>query len=337
MNQDERYDELTYDQSYDFNQGYEVPAYEEPAFAEADPHQVYAEAEAAPEPVAERRVPQAAPESEIYESAYDEGEEYDDDEEYVDDEDDFPEPGQKPAKGEGKKAASPVVLAAGAIGAVGVVGAMLFLDPLGLGLNEYTDPIVAMLPGAEPQEEMPMDAPPAESAEWQEPVPVEAAPEQAEAPPAAEPPPAEPVAAKPKPPEPKPAEPVAAKPPAPVAAKPPAAKPKPAAAKPAAPKPAAVPQIKTAVAFAPNSAWVAAAEVEKLWAFSSRIQGAGGHLTVEGYAGYEKDAYDLSRRRAEYVAQMLKKNNLGTDFTVTVKAMGQGAGPRVNVTYSSKL
>ncbi|MFP5503661.1 MAG: hypothetical protein ACLGIN_14315 [Candidatus Sericytochromatia bacterium] len=329
MNQDERYDELTYDQSYDFNQGYEVP---EQAYAEAD--QVYAEAE----PEAERRVPQAPPESEIYESAYDEGEEYDDDEEYVDDEEDFPEPGQKPAKGE-KKAASPVVLAAGALGAVGVVGAMFFLDPLGLGLNEYTDPIVAMLPGAEPQAETPEDVP-VESAEWQEPVPVEAAPEQAEAPPAAEPPPAAPAApaaAKPKPPEPKPAEPVAAEPPAPVAAKPPAAKPKPPAAKPAAPKPAAVPQIKTAVAFAPNSAWVAAAEVEKLWAFSSRIQGSGGHLTVEGYAGSERDAYDLSRRRAEYVAQMLKKNNLGTDFTVTVKAMGQGAGPRVNVTYSSKL
>lgn len=348
------------DQSYDFGgydlQGYDVQAYEEQGF-DAQAYQDDAQdtagyydeplAEEPPMASAQARVPQAAP---AYEDAA-----YDDE-----DDEDFPEPEEQPKK----KGGNGRTVALAGIGALAVGGAVLVFNPLGLDLTPVTDmlpaEVTAMLPMGAPTEEAPApDAPPADQApppaedaeppappdadskEWQEPVAMkqDAQPEAA-TPQAAKPKPAAP-AAKPKPPA--PAAKAPAKPAAPAAKKPAPAKPAPVAKKPAPakPKPAAVSggmQASSVVRFERNSAWVAAAEMERLWAFSSKLKSGQGHITIEGIAGSEREASDLARRRAIRVAELLKNNNVGNQFKFTVKAItSPGDSPRVKVSYSQKL
>jgi hypothetical protein len=356
MNQEDQQNNQGFDfSSYDM-QGYDVQPYEEQGFdtqayaAEGEDAEGYYEEqpfEAAP-PVASAstRVPQAAP-------AYDDAGGYEDD-----DDEDFPEPEAAPKKkgGNGRTA----VLAG--VGALVAGGAFLFLNPLGLDLSPITsmlpEEVVAMLPTGDPAAEeapAPEDQPPADQApvepppadnqpaadskEWQEPTavtPQAATPKPPAAKPAAPKPAAKPpAAAKPavKPPAP------VAKKPAPKPAAPVAAKPKP--AKPMAAKPAMVggpAQASTMVRFERHSAWVAAAEMERLWAFSSKIKDGRGHLTVEGVAGSEREASELAKRRAIRIAELLQKNNVGNQYKFTVKAVtSPGDSPRVNVTYSQKL
>lgn len=370
MNQDQ-------DQSYDFGgydlQGYDVQAYEEQGFdtqAYQEEAQDYNQ-EAAyheEEPAmasAQARVPQAAP-------AYEDAAAYDDGE----DDEDFPEPEAEPKK-KGGSGRTMALAGVGAIAVVGALVVFDPLG-LGLsdGIKEMLPAeLTAMLPmgdGEAPApEEAPADqapppaedtepaAPPpdADSKEWKEPVAMKETQPEAATPQAAKPKPAQPKppaakpaeAAKPKPPAAKPAaKPPQPKPAAPVAKKPAPPKPAPVAKKPAPPKPApvkaAVPAMagvnsaSSVVRFERNSAWVAAAEMERLWAFSSKLKSGSGHLTIEGIAGSEREASDLARRRAIRVAELLKSNNVGNQFKFTVKAVtSPGDSPRVNVTYSQKL
>lgn len=131
--------------------------------------------------------------------------------------------------------------------------------------------------------------------------------------------------AKPKPPA---AKPVAAAPqpkpkPAPVAAKP---KPR-AQAKPSA----GAPGLKQGIGFAAGSFWVAAAEMERLWAFSRRLP-SGGTLLVEAWAGDESNGAELARKRADRVAELLRDNHgLGAKLKVVVH--GGGPARRVRVSH----
>lgn len=359
MNQDERFDygEQTYDYTGYDTQGYDVQAYEEQPYSEGqdagftypdESAEAPATSFAAPTGSAQARIPQAPPPRQEQEdmTAY-QDESYDDDQEYMEeDEEDFPEPqkGKKAKAPKAKGQSSPVTLAVAAVGALALTGVFVVMDPLELGLSSIAEPVTSMFAGAPEEappepEAVPAKAVPDESAEWQTPPtaneepaaapkrqPKKAAAESTEvaaANPGAD---AAPVPAEPKRPVRKPAaEPKAA------------AKPK-TVTVPKTPAAAAVPAAQTALAFAPNSAWVAAAEVEKLWAFSSKVNGGPGTIVVEGHAGYEQDPDGLSRRRAEYVADMLRRNNVGAGTAITVKAMGRsGAGPRVQVKYTSKL
>jgi hypothetical protein len=160
--------------------------------------------------------------------------------------------------------------------------------------------------------------PAAESAEWQ--APAESQP----AKPAAETKPKpKPVAAAPKP---------AAKPkPAPVAAKP----------KPAA-KPAAVAGSvvhTTAIAFAPGSYWVAAAEVEKLWSISAKAGNQGGHFVVTTHRGRGADEGELLAKRTEKLVEMLRRNNrpLGHDVQVRTGAPAPGSTGHLDVSFVKQL
>lgn len=362
MNQDERFDygEQTYDYSGYDTQGYDVQAYEEQPYSEAtdagftypdEPEEAPATSFAAPTGSAQARIPQAPPPRQEQEdmTAY-QDETYDDDQEYLEeDEEDFPEPqkGKKAKAPKAKGQTSPVTIAVAVVGALGLTGAFVVMDPLELGLASIAEPVTSMFAGA--PEEVPPEPEPVpvqekavseESAEWQTPPnaneepaaapkrqPKKAAAEGEELAAANAGADAAPVPAEPQRPVRKPAaEPKAASKPKTVTVpKKPAAAP-------------AVPAAQTALAFAPNSAWVAAAEVEKLWAFSSKVNGGPGTIVVEGHAGYEQDPDGLSRRRAEYVADMLRRNNAGSATAITVKAMGRtGAGPRVQVKYTSKL
>ncbi|MDB5098528.1 MAG: hypothetical protein JWM80_2949 [Cyanobacteria bacterium RYN_339] len=106
---------------------------------------------------------------------------------------------------------------------------------------------------------------------------------------------------------------------------------------------ASAPSASTAVAFQRGSYWVSASEVERLWAFSSKMKGASGQFTVESWVGAEKDALNLSRKRANRVAELLTKNTPPNAYKITVKVHGTGAGKsapgKVSVSYSdgSKL
>ena len=266
---------------------------------------------------------------------------------------DFPEPGA--AQGGEKKKLSPAMLAgAGALALTLTLGAGYYFmgggEEGGEGAFAMPD-IMAMFTGESTTEggEVPADAPP----EGEE-VPVEegeAAPPPKPKPakpakPAAKPndgwsdpvpvakkPPAKP-AAKPPAPKPKPA-PVAAKPkPKPVAA---AAKPKPVAAKPAAVG-GARPTAQTSVAFASGSYWVASADMEKLWAFSTALKTNAGRITIEAHPGSEANGAELSRKRADRVAELIRKNNVGNRFDVNVKVGKAAPGTgRVDVYYSRAL
>lgn len=168
----------------------------------------------------------------------------------------------------------------------------------------------AAVPPAESQ-------PAAESAEWQ--APAESQP----AKPAAETKP-KPVAVAPKP---------AAKPkPAPVAAKP-----KPAAAKPAAVAGSVV--HTTAIAFAPGSYWVAAAEVEKLWSISAKAGNQGGHFVVTTHQGRGAGEGELLAKRTEKLVEMLRRNNrpLGHDVQVRTGAPAPGSTGHLDVSFVKQL
>lgn len=272
---------------------------------------------------------------------------------------DFPEPGQAPDGG--KKKLSPAMMAgAGALALTLVLGAGYYftMGEEGGGMPDIMAMVTGESSGGE-SGEVPADAPPEG-----EPVPVEdeAAPPPKPAKPAEKPKPKpKPVAAKPandgwsepvkvdK----KPAKP-AAKPKPAVAAKPkPAEKPKPAVAAkpkpiPAKPKPAAVAaggarpvgagSAHSSVSFAQGSYWVAAADMEKLWSFSTALKTNAGRITVEAHPGSEPNAAELARKRADRVAELIRKNNVGNRFDVNVK-IGKGAPGTgtVDVYYSRQL
>jgi outer membrane protein OmpA-like peptidoglycan-associated protein len=127
------------------------------------------------------------------------------------------------------------------------------------------------------------------------------------------------------------------------AKKPPAKPVAAAAAAGAKPSAAAAPSATTAVAFQRGSYWVSASEVERLWAFSSHAKSSGGQFTVESWVGSEKNGLELSRKRANRVAELLQKNTAPNAYKVTVKVHGTSAGKaapgKVSVSYSdgSKL
>ena len=279
---------------------------------------------------------------------------------------DFPEPGQQqPTE---KKKLSPVMMAgAGALALTLVLGAGYYFTGGGEeGEGGFAMPdVMAMFTGESSQDggEVPIDAPPEDEVPpegeaapppkprpdkpkpaakpaddgWSDPVRVDKKPP---AKPAAKPAAAKPAAAKP------PAKPPAAKPKLPTMAskpKPPAPKPKPVAAKPK-PKPAPVaaggagPSASTSVGFASGSYWVASADMEKLWAFSTGLKTNAGRITVESHPGSEANAADLSHKRAARVAELIKRNNVGNQFNVNVKIGKPISGPgRVNVYYSRQL
>lgn len=273
---------------------------------------------------------------------------------------DFPEPGQAPAAGEKKKLSPAMMAGAGALVLTLVVGAGYYFT-MGDESGGMPD-IMAMITGeSSGGGEVPADAPPegetvpvedeaapppkpAKPAKpagkpaakpddgWKEPVKVD---KKTPPKPVEKPKPKPAVAAKPKP---------VAKKPAAVAAKPPAPKPKPIAAKPrpaavaaAGAKPAGA-SAHTSVAFAAGSYWVASADMEKLWSFSSALKTNAGRITVEAHPGSEPNAADLTRKRADRVAELLRKNNVGSRFDVNVK-IGKGAPGtgRVDVYYSRQL
>ncbi len=273
---------------------------------------------------------------------------------------DFPEPGQAAADGAKKKMSPMVMAGAGALALTLVLGAGYYftMGEEGGGMPD----IMAMITGESSSSgEVPADAPPegetvpveddaapppkpakptkpakpaakpaakAGNDGWSEPVRVGKKPP---AKPAAKPKPA--VAAKPKPAAAK-SKPVA------VAAKPKpiAAKPRPAAVAAGGAKPAGAPAAHTSVTFASGSYWVASADMEKLWSFSSALKTNAGRITVEAHPGSEPNAADLTRKRADRVAELLRKNNVGGKFDVNVK-IGKGAPGtgHVDVYYSRQL
>jgi outer membrane protein OmpA-like peptidoglycan-associated protein len=141
---------------------------------------------------------------------------------------------------------------------------------------------------------------------------------------------------------------IAAVPPKPAAM----AKPKP-AAKPKLPVVAAKPVAaaamagvgggaKTSVGFAAGSYWVAASEIEHLWSYTSGLKANSGQFTVESWvSGSENDGLNLSRKRANRVAELLTKNTPAHAYKVTVKIHGapaaKTAARKVAVSFSSKL
>lgn len=276
---------------------------------------------------------------------------------------DFPEPGA--AAGEKKKMSPAMMAGAAALALTLTLGAGYYFLGGGEegGESAFALPdVMAMITGESSESgEVAADAPP----EGEE-VPVEGEGEAA-------PPPPKPAAAKPKaaakpaddgwsepvekkaPPKPA-AKPVAAKP---AAAKPAPAKPKPAAkpvvaAKPAAPKPkplaakpkpvaaatgGAKPSAQTSVSFASGSYWVASADMEKLWAFSTGLKTNAGRITIEAHPGGDAaNGPELTQKRADRVAELIRRNNVGNRFDVNVK-VGKAAGGtgRVDVYYSRAL
>ena len=100
-------------------------------------------------------------------------------------------------------------------------------------------------------------------------------------------------------------------------------------------KAAGVPGPKTTVGFAPGSYWVAAAEIERLWSYTSHIKGNSGQLTVESWASKsEKDSVNLSKKRAQRVAQLLAKNTAPKAYKVNVKVHGASKSASRNVAVS---
>jgi hypothetical protein len=272
------------------------------------------------------------------------------------DDEDFPEPGGAPAAGEKKKMGPAMMAGAGALAVVLVLGAGYYFmgggeegaeggfampDIVGM-VTGNADPEVpaeefvegedappegeaappppkpkpkAQKPAAKPQAAKPAGKPAAKPNDgWSDPVAVT----KKAAPPATKPKPA-PVAAKPKP-------------------KPPAAKPQPRPAVAAAPGGAQGASAHTTLTFAPGSYWVASAEMERLWSFSSGLKTNAGRITVEAHPGTEANAAELVRKRADRVAELIKKNNVGNRFDVNVKIGKPAAGAgRVDVYYSRAL
>lgn len=114
----------------------------------------------------------------------------------------------------------------------------------------------------------------------------------------------------------------------------------------AKPKPAAAVAARatgpsTQLAFAPGSYWLAAAEIERLWSYTTHLKANSGQFTVESWVGSEPDALNLSRKRANRVAELLEKNTPAHAYKVTVKVHGAPgsklAARKVNVSFSSKL
>lgn len=270
---------------------------------------------------------------------------------------DFPEPGQAPA-GEKKKMSPAMLAGAGALALTLVVGAGYYFtmgDEAGGGMPD----LMAMFTGESSGEsgEVPADTPPdgeavpvedeaappppkpAKPAEKPKPKPVAAKPandgwsepvkvDKKPAKPAEKPKPKPAVAAKPKPvekPKPKPA----------VAAKP---KPKPAAVATGGAKPAGGGSAHTSVSFAQGSYWVASADMEKLWSFSTSLKTNAGRITVEAHPGSEPNAAELTRKRADRVAELIRKNNVGNKFDVNVKiGKGTPGTGKVDVYYTRQL
>ncbi|MFN3428575.1 MAG: hypothetical protein ACK46X_01350 [Candidatus Sericytochromatia bacterium] len=156
--------------------------------------------------------------------------------------------------------------------------------------------------------------------------------------------PAESAPAKPKPP--------AAKPAAEAPKPKPKATPMAAAPKPAQPKVAAKPQPvaakqasggqvmgSTAIAFAPHSYWVAAAEVEKLWAISAKAGTSGGTFVVTTHRGQASDEGELVGKRTEKLVEMLRRNNrpLGHEVQVRTGSPVSGATGHASVTFVKQL
>jgi hypothetical protein len=156
--------------------------------------------------------------------------------------------------------------------------------------------------------------------------------------------PAESAPAKPKPP--------AAKPAAEAPKPKPKATPVAAAPKPVQPKAAAKPQPmaakqasggqvmgQTAIAFAPHSYWVAAAEVEKLWAISAKAGTSGGTFVVTTHRGQASDEGELVGKRTEKLVEMLRRNNrpLGHEVEVRTGAPVSGATGHASVKFVKQL
>jgi hypothetical protein len=161
--------------------------------------------------------------------------------------------------------------------------------------------------------------------------------------------PAESTPAKPKPPA---AKPVAAKPAAEAPKPKPKATPVAAAPKPVKPKAAAKPQPmaakqasggqvmgQTAIAFAPHSYWVAAAEVEKLWAISAKAGTTGGTFVVTTHRGQASDEGELVGKRTEKLVEMLRRNNrpLGHEVEVRTGAPVSSATGHASVKFVKQL
>lgn len=91
----------------------------------------------------------------------------------------------------------------------------------------------------------------------------------------------------------------------------------------------------TAIAFAPHSYWVASAEVEKLWSISAKAGTKGGHFVVTSHPGAAGDESDLVGKRAEKLADMLRRNNrpFGQDVQVKSGAPADGSTGYVDVKF----
>jgi outer membrane protein OmpA-like peptidoglycan-associated protein len=99
---------------------------------------------------------------------------------------------------------------------------------------------------------------------------------------------------------------------------------------------------KTAIGFAAGSYWVAASEIEHLWSYTSGLKANSGQFTVESWvSGAEADGLNLSRKRANRVAELLTKNTPAHAFKVTVKIHGapaaKTAARKVAITFTNKL